>query len=398
MLDFKKLNWRMIILLAFSPMAVLSVELLSEYSSRVYGADEAAVGLLGGSGAGAAALASLLLFLKPSLEPEKMVLKATLVYWLANMLCMFSASLEQLMLLNLIMGAAAGLVCTKSYQVLTSGNEPSRQLGAVIALQAVALSLSFLAIPWLSDLYQEAYFLVMAVWFSVCLFCAPGLADLRGKVIASASLEPVSLGSVSLDRGGPKRWLFISVAALYMCHGGYNTFIAEFASQQGISLETSGWVLTAGCAVGFITGLWSANEESAGGVIFSTVRPIGIALAAMVVGALLLLEPELSVSGYLASVVIYNFGWCFAVPYQVQAAANINDGGRASLLLLFLQSMGIAIGAILVGQFAVIYGIAVTLNVFIPILGGISLYAIYRSEKSNSNHLNRYERAKSIRF
>ena len=150
-------------------------------------------------------MSSLILYLFPKHHPKQLIYKATILFWCANLLCFWANSFIHLLVLFIVIGGTAGIICSKSYQILTVSYSSTSQLGFMVALQGGVLSLAFLLIPQLTLYYDNGLFIVLSSCATFCLICSFNIKEYTQHTLINRVKQ----------RSTSRRWFFISITAFY---------------------------------------------------------------------------------------------------------------------------------------------------------------------------------------
>ena len=355
------MNWPLALVFATCVQSILLIQFFSVYVARVFDAGEEWLGFLAGAETGSAALGSLLVVMFAKRLTKRFLSMAAVVAFCGNALSYFAQDLNTLLLARILCGFGAGIICSIAYKELLRADDTVKVLGIALAIQSLFLMASFLVIPYLESVFSGALFLVVGVWFVVMIGALPLI-----------SYTPVVATKVKLNSSNRiSIGLFVAATlSLYACHGAFDTFIAELASQKGMSLVDISQYMLVACAVGFPVGILAAKLGNS----MYVLTPYVLALCTLLL-AVALLSIELDYIAFMVIVVLYNFGWVFALPFLLQAANSIYNSDRLVSGMLFMQALGMAFGAIIGGELAYKIDIITALQTLIPISVLVSFVA-----------------------
>jgi len=367
------INWFAVIIIAISLQSILTIQLMSDYAATTFQADEGLFGAIAGIETAGAALTSLLIFLFPRLRNRPLFTGAAVSLFVASVFCLWVTDITPFLILRFIMGACAGVLCSITLYLVSYSKEPVRDMGAAMAVQAAALIATYLAVPQLSLFFDNAFIIVIAIWFSIC--AVVGLMIPKALFL---SAPPTVEESDSLHKSKKfsvsTYWFFIATVLLYSCHGAYNVFITEVASLHSISLAQAGQSLSLGAVAGFFAGILAGASPR----FITPLTALLIVLSTMLIGTSLLLADSVSLLLFKLSVISYEFGWTYAFPYLMLTAYRLNDRGDAPSAVLFLLGIGMTIGAVFVGLLAEKIGVALALNIWVAVAGTIAVIVLLR--------------------
>ena len=182
------------------------------------------------------------------------------------------------------------------------------------------------------------------------------LALLSAIAIAVALVfMPRSLAKKSEDAGTAKKFFVRSSIAPMLALLGTAVYFANigaiwaFIERMGHAGALSDTVIGDSLAISLIIGVGGALLASWLSDKHGQIRPLGISQLGQVAALLLLLLP-ITHATFLISIIIYNFCWNFALPYQMAVVARVDFAQRFVVWIIAAQSIGDAIGPGIAGQ------------------------------------------------
>ncbi|MDF1762152.1 MAG: hypothetical protein P1U57_01975 [Oleibacter sp.] len=371
------MNWPLAVILATCVQSILVIQLFVEETSRRFGLDEDWLGILAASETGAAALTSLLVFLRPQLWKRNALVIAGFALLLGNFGCLFATTVDELQLARTIMGASAGVICSWAYRQALMCDDSAKAQGTALMLQSLLLVISFIVVPRVAHFIDGAVFWMCGFWFALMI-----IALMKVDTHFQSTSQSTPTSKVS------RRWLpslafFVGVVAMYASHGSFDTFIAELGTQAGVGLIDIGNAMVAACAIGIPAGALATGIGARLGIM----KPIWLAIGAMLIAILMLTSYALTTVLFWIVAVAYNFGWVLAFPFIILAADYLKDGGRMASGILMMQALGMALGALLAGYIAEMHSITYALGLLVPIcigLSALSFYVVSRKKEAQS--------------
>ena len=372
-------RWPLILVLGTCLQSILVIQLFVEDTSRRFGLAEDWLGLLASAETGAAALASLIIFLRPRFWRQSWVLLAGAVLFLGNIACAVVDSPEALMAARFCMGFGAGVVCSWAYRQTVFYSDSAKIQGLGLMAQAFSLMVAFALVPRLVEYLDSALYLVNGVWFGLMLVGLWLAEDRTSR--QHHSDQPFEHTSETTPIQRPKWWISalfaIGVISMYASHGAFDTFIAELGTEAGVTLIDIGNAMLAACAIGIPAGAIATVIGAKLGVN----KPLLFSVVVMLAGIVMLAVNPMNTLNFWWVALLYNFGWVLSFPFIVLAADYLNDGGRMASALLMLQGLGMALGALTAGILSVDIGMITALVSFIPVVLGVSLVGFYFSAR-----------------
>jgi predicted MFS family arabinose efflux permease len=126
--------------------------------------------------------------------------------------------------------------------------------------------------------------------------------------------------------------------------------IWAFIERMGHAGALSDTVIGDSLAISLVIGVGGALLASWLSDKHGQLLPLGISQLGQVAALLLLLLLPITHATFLVSIIIYNFCWNFALPYQMAVVARVDFAQRFVVWIIAAQSIGDAIGPGIAGQ------------------------------------------------
>ncbi len=250
--------------------------------------------------------------------------------------------------------------------VISNTRETDRNFAFSIAAQVAFGVVAFASLPFAVASYGLAgIFLPLA---GVAILIAPLLrwlpAHSSRQATGGANSSSVSLAPAIIALG----ILLIWCIGL----GGIYAFEERIGVAGGLEATTVGSALAVAVAIGFLGALaasWVADR-------WGRIPPVSVALLAQV-GAIALLQGDLSWTQFAITASVFHFFWNFTGPYLMGMVATSDPTGRIAVLMPAAQTGGFAVGTALAGNLmtggsitaanaVAIGGCLIALVIFIP--------------------------------
>ena len=301
---------------------------------RVAGAD------LGGLSIGAV-FTSLLI---AKVNRRLLVAVSACIAILANGLCIYTVSYEQVLWLRLMSGFGSGIFTAVAVASLGATSKPARAFNMMLFAFAFSQALEMHILPQLS---MNGIYLVFIACFTFSLlfikWVPPHPVD-KGLDV-EVDVEEANGRHHLEHQHVPKYvpWLVLcAIVFTYINIGAYWTYIELASADRSVSSANPEWV-------GKVL-VW-ASFLSILGCLFATVlsNRFGLArplLFTLVIQSLIvvMLATGINDSKILISVFMFNFLWIFIDVYQMSTIANVDHSGRFASLMPAAQGLGQIIG------------------------------------------------------
>lgn len=284
-----------------------------------------------------------------------------------NLLSSFQTSYGALLALRGAVGfLGEGTAFVIAISVISNTQETDRNFAFSIAAQVAFGVVAFASLPFAVASYGLAgIFLPLA---GVAILIAPLLrwlpAHSSRQATGDASSSSVSLAPAIIALG----ILLIWCIGL----GGIYAFEERIGVAGGLEATTVGSALAVAVAIGFLGALaasWIADR-------WGRIPPVSVALLAQV-GAIALLQGDLSWTQFAITASVFHFFWNFTGPYLMGMVATSDPTGRIAVLMPAAQTGGFAVGTALAGNLmtggsitaanaVAIGGCLIALVIFIP--------------------------------
>ncbi len=265
---------------------------------------------------------------------------ALVVASLGNILSALSPELEMLFLARLLAGFGAGFVISISFTVIGTGPRPERGLGLYLVSLLTYGAIGLWAMPSvLATFGLQAIFWAWAVASGAAVFAAFALpADMRsqgrGEIHATQTLKDAPIVIILAFLLGVFVYnTAVSIAWANLFLIGLDAGIAE----QDVANALLICQFTA--IVGALAAMSLAEKfSSIASVVVGTSG--GAAVLALVLGA-----PSFAL--FLATVILFNTIWNFAMPFILGLAPTLTASGRLMSVAVAVQMAGLAFGPLL---------------------------------------------------
>lgn len=249
--------------------------------------------------------------------------------------------------------------------IYTSSN-PDRIFGFSIASQVGLGVVMLLVLPKLGQAYGVNGVLLPLA--AVSLLVLPTLAWIPQRSPTTADgPDPQASGSAAPA-------IVAIVVLLVWCTGlgAVWSFLLQIGEAGGLTAVAAGRAVAISSAIAIAGALTASALAGRGGRLI----PVSMALLVQM-GAILLLQGEMSFIRFTATCAIFQTFWNFTGPYLMGMVATSDTSGRISVLIPFVQTAGFAIGPAIAGtliagggliaaNYVGIVGIVISLAIFIP--------------------------------
>jgi predicted MFS family arabinose efflux permease len=237
-----------------------------------------------------------------------------------------------------------GILYPLSFVVLGQTRDPDRSFGIALSYSVGFLAAVLLASPWLTSLLGESVLVIIlgALAVTVGAF-ARWVPDPAAPAIpVQAAPDTTSPRAIKLGLLG--LWGLVGQAVWFIGPGGYWAFSERVAAAGGLSASTTATALSVGLAAGLIGCLIPARIGGKHGRIWP-VMVSTLALIAVVLGTLQRSGAVL----FILYIMAFNALWNLGTAYIFGLIASADRDGRLSVLIPASQSVGLALGPIIMG-------------------------------------------------
>jgi predicted MFS family arabinose efflux permease len=237
-----------------------------------------------------------------------------------------------------------GILYPLSFVVLGQTRDPDRSFGIALSYSVGFLAAVLLTSPWLTSLLGEAVLVIilgaLAATAGAFAHWVPDPA-VSGIAVHAApdttSHRAIKLGLLGL-------WGLVGQAVWFIGPGGYWAFAERVAAAGGLSPSTTATALSVGLAAGLIGCLIPAHIGGKHGRIWPVLVST-LALVAVVLGTLQRSGTVL----FILYIMVFNALWNLGTAYIFGLIASADRDGRLAVLIPASQSVGLALGPIIMG-------------------------------------------------
>ena len=283
--------------------------------------------------------AILTFFTMVLIEPKKMVLIGALGLIAGNLLSgILQLSPDDLfvfLVLRFATGICSGVVVTTCISLLGKTSNTERNFGLMIASQLCLAMSGLYFLPQLLEKFgisSAFYLLAFLAGLSIL-----ALSSFPKRSLLSTAGEEITLLNVLSNRS--LLLLFLAIFIFFCAQGGIWTYLDRLGVGSGLSARQVGSYLALGKIFGVAGSIFAALLA----MRFGRIKPFVLAILCSVLSMGLLAESG-SVTAFLAGVSLFNFGWCFALPYLFGLQASLDKTGRTMSINVTMQTLGIAVG------------------------------------------------------
>lgn len=272
---------------------------------------------------------------------------------LANVLCLYSVSYEQVIWLRALGGTGAGIYTAVAVTTLGGTSKPARAYNLMLFAFAFSQAGEMQVLPMLS---MNGIYWAFIISFLVSL---PFIRWIPARPHPTAALVRPVPGGPAIDtssalpgESAPRYLAWLTLAAIFFTYiniGTYWTYIELAALDAALDPDWVGRMLvivSLGSVVGCLVATFISNR-------FGLAKPLLATLGVMaaIVG---ILVPGIDYPNLLISLALFNFLWIFIDVYQMGTVAVIDRKGAYAALLPGAAGLGQLVGpnvaATLLGQ------------------------------------------------
>jgi len=250
-----------------------------------------------------------------------------------NVLTMLVSSFLPIATMRLVSGLGEGVVSAICYAAMGQSGQPARALAFYLAGQGLVGAVGMGVIPTIVERAGWPWFFVLVSILAVPAFwLAPSIETLRVKPPSGVTASARTLPWLSW-------YALLGILVFFVGMSAVWTFTERMGRAKGIelthlsvALSASALANVAGC---LLVGLFAHRLKIASGLM------IGLA---MILAGLLTLAASSSWPAYLAAVSIFFFAWGFYYPFQFKLLAQVDVGGKLTVLTPFVTGGGFILG------------------------------------------------------
>ena len=345
---------------AIVPLALLVAPVLTTQLMHERGLSAAQVGsyfLFELGGISAASLPALLWLGR--VAPARVARIAAIIFIIGNLVSTLSLPLPALLVVRLVTAMAGGSIMLLCMAAAGASKRRDRLFGFWLTGQLVLGAAGLALLPTLFARFGiAAQFGLMA---ALMLLALPLTVHLRGGDAATPATSTTSLSGLPL---GLTITVMVAIFAFYIGLGGTWAFMSLIAMHSGLSEQTAAGQLAAASLfgiVGAVAATWAAGRLP---------RRLCLAVGyAALIGAVLALLLPLSSVAFAGSAYSFKFGWTFALPFLLAAAASRDPTGKIMAPVNLVIGTGTSVGPLLAGAILQPLGIAPMLLLSAALMG-----------------------------
>lgn len=257
-----------------------------------------------------------------------------------NIASTLASSESSLLALRFLVGLLGEGTCfAVAIAMISETRETDRNFAFSIAAQVAFGVMAFAALP-----YAVAQWSIAGILIPLAAL-AGLIALLLPAVPPGSSRESAAGGSGPAASPAPALAALATLLVWCIGLGGIYAFEERIGVAAGLEPTSVGSGLALAVAVGFLGALaasWVADR-------WGRILPVATALAVQV-GAILLLQGEMSWTRFALTASVFHFFWNFTGPYLMGTVAGNDATGRIAVLMPAAQTGGFAIGTAIAGS------------------------------------------------
>ncbi len=342
-------GWRSIVISLYMALAgysvLVGIPVISTAWVNLLGFSEVEVGRVAGADLGGLSLGAVVAaILVARVNRRLLMVISALIAILANALCIYLVSYEQVLWLRLLAGFGSGIYTAVAVATLGATSKPARAFNLMLFAFAFSQALELHVLPQLS---MNGIYLVFIGTYVVSfpfIKWLPAYALDEGLDV-EVDVQEDDGGEHVEHRHVPVYVPCMVLAAMvvtYINIGAYWTYIELASNDPSMSTADPEWV-------GRVL-VWS-SFLSLLGCLFATLlsNRFGLArplLVTLVIQSCMVAMLALGITDtkILMSVFMFNFLWIFIDVYQMATVANVDHSGRFAALMPGAQGLGQIIG------------------------------------------------------
>lgn len=275
-------------------------------------------------------------------DPRLLIAATMVVIAVGNVLCLGPTSATFLIALRAVIGIAEGTAQAAIVGMAARMQRPDRAFGVIVTVEAVAITIAFLTLPAITELWgPKGSIMMLAVFAALGLLFAP-------LVGANARGEGGTLPE-------PAKWTLMFTLVLvcwFLFQAGQNAIWAYaeiFAERAGLTFAQANMIY----AVSSICTIFAAMLA---GWLEARFRLSVLLIIAILLSAVSILGfPRASgITGYGLTAIVFNAALFLAFPLIGTLASNVDGTGRLATLLPAAQAAGLtggpALASVTLGQ------------------------------------------------
>ena len=292
-----------------------------------------------------------------------------------HILTMMANSYETIIVARIITGLfGEGVLYAVSFAVLASTHDPDRSFGIALMAANFITAIAAFGSAVLHTIFDRNAMVLVLLLFSLIIFVS--LIWIPERSVAS---KPISIDKESdratVDLVWIQTFALVALAVWFAGPGGFYAFAERLASEQGLTAQQIANAFALSIALSFIGPMIPALL---GGERFNRLWPIAISTIFMCI-LVLHFTGKFSAMGFTIGIVLFLVLWGIASVFLFGLIAALDSNGRISVLTPACQSIGLAIGPVVMGISVNGYGYsamswtyalfaAVSLLLFVPIV------------------------------
>jgi len=343
---------------AIVPLALLVAPILTTQLMHERGLTASQVGAYFLFELGGISAASLPAMLWLGRVPSTRVARiAAVLFIIGNLVSTASLPLPALLLVRLITAMAGGSIMLLCMAAAGASARRDRLFGFWLTGQLVLGAAGLALLPTLFARFGiAAQFGVMA---GLMLLALPLTSRLRVSSRPPTDSTPLSL-PVLLTAA-----VMLAILAFYLGLGGTWAFMSVIAEHSGLAATTVAGQLAAASLfgiVGAVAATWAAGH-------LPRRACLAVGYACLIGAVLALLLPQ-SGTGFAASAYAFKFGWTFALPFILAAAAGRDPTGKIMAPVNLVIGTGTSVGPLIAGAILQRLGLTPMLTLSAVFIGG----------------------------
>ena len=257
-----------------------------------------------------------------------------------NLLCLFGDTFLTILSARLVCGFAAGSMVAISYGALSSHHNPVRQFSLAMGLQIIFGMTCISVFPYIPvDTNPGNIFLVIIL---LNLLPLGFITWLPKRDQHRAKLEEASFDVAKKEQ---KNLFFLFAILLFFAA---MTIIWVYMERLGINLNFSEHQIANILTISLLFSLAGSLSPILSAKCTSKQASLYAALAGLFIVVVWIPEIE-TLWAYASFIMIYNFLYSYAIPFQADLLSEADTTGRSIVLLPAAQGIGVATGPVLSG-------------------------------------------------
>ena len=274
-----------------------------------------------------------LVFLAPRLNWRQVLAVALLLMAAGNFVTVLIADFTAFMIVRFIIGIGTGAVMSLSFAIVGLTANPDRNFGWLMVCTLVYAGIVIVAMP---AVYQSAGMAGVLVFFGVLAAC--GLPFLR---FLPAPGEPHVQEDIDARHisWGFRLTALAAMLSFFLALGAVWAYLSLIGVGSGLTEQPIANSMALAQAFGIAGGATAALLAARVG----RAIPLALAIAGLM-GSVVLLLGDLTVTLFAAAVCLFVYGWNVAHPYLLAAMASFAPSSRIVVFAVAMQTVGLAVG------------------------------------------------------